>query len=699
AEQPASLETMQVTATREPVPVEQVPASVTIVDGDELRLRGARDLRTALSLVAGVEGTPTGDAGPAGSVPALWGLREADAFLLVVDGVPWGGAFNPATPGLDLTDVERIEILRGAAPVMYGATSFVGVIHVIHYAAGSSARIGTLSGGSYGSYGASASTALPALGGFRQSLAANVEHRGFSVDRQEYSRYHLLYRGGAGGFHADADVSVLPQAPGNVVFRNGASLRTDLIPADSNANPADAKLDQKRVQLNLGYDTRLGGSQWATTLSLARTWDHIVRGFLRNYAPVTGNVANSCVGSVPDPSGPDGKCDDGDADGYAQTRQVTDLYFDTHLVRPLWTGAHVALGVDYLYGMGQQSAGNFAYFAALDGSGAQSSGDVPVDETTHLEDRRHFGGLYAQMDWQLVRSLQLLLGVRLNHTREALAGEAVDIAGAGAGNASGADQRNQTRLSGVAGLGWQAVGDALTLYADYRNAYKPLAIDFGPEADCDDTGGERCILEPETSESYEVGARGRLLDSAVQYDVSAFWMDFQNLKTLDDFGDTVNGGHTRFTGFETEWRVALPASLALVANYAYHDSRFLDFHRGPGPAGQVARNRFEMAPFHLAGGGLLFAPPSGPTASIVANYVGERRLNKSNSLSKGGYTTLDASFGWRFRQVGVNLVGSNLTDRRDAVAESELAEEVSGASSYYLLPARRVDLVVSLPLP
>jgi hypothetical protein len=52
----------------------------------------------------------------------LLGLHEFDAFLLIVDQVPWGGAFNPAISTLDLTDVERIEVLKGSAPVMYGAT-------------------------------------------------------------------------------------------------------------------------------------------------------------------------------------------------------------------------------------------------------------------------------------------------------------------------------------------------------------------------------------------------------------------------------------------------------------------------------------------------------------------------------------------------------------------------------------------------
>ena len=140
ANQVIALPAIEVTETRIPENVEQVPAHMTILQGDELRARGFTDLRTALSLVAGVEAPPGGDTGPAGAVPSFWGLHEFDAFLLVVDGVPWGGAFNPAIPTLNLNDVERIEILRGAAPVMYGATSFVGVIQVIHYPAGHAAN-------------------------------------------------------------------------------------------------------------------------------------------------------------------------------------------------------------------------------------------------------------------------------------------------------------------------------------------------------------------------------------------------------------------------------------------------------------------------------------------------------------------------------------------------------------------------------
>lgn len=131
-----TLDPIEVTTSKLPTVLRDAAATVTVVSGEELRARGARDLRAALSQVAGVAIAPGGDAGGASAVPSLWGLREFDAFLLVVDGVPSGGAFTPALASLDLANVERIEVLKGAAPVNYGATSFVGVIHIIHYGAG-----------------------------------------------------------------------------------------------------------------------------------------------------------------------------------------------------------------------------------------------------------------------------------------------------------------------------------------------------------------------------------------------------------------------------------------------------------------------------------------------------------------------------------------------------------------------------------
>ena len=114
---PPVQQTVEVTATRLPEDPEKVPVTIEVFPGEELGQRCIRDLSSALALATGVTIAQGGDQGPASSVPQFWGLQEMDAYLLVVDGVPWGGPFNPATSTLDLNDIDRIEVQRGPAPV------------------------------------------------------------------------------------------------------------------------------------------------------------------------------------------------------------------------------------------------------------------------------------------------------------------------------------------------------------------------------------------------------------------------------------------------------------------------------------------------------------------------------------------------------------------------------------------------------
>ena len=172
---------IEVTATKYEEDPAKIAQSLTVISAQDLRDRGVTDLRTALALVAGVDIAPGGDGGPASAVPEMWGFREADAYLLVVDGVPWGGAFNPQVATLSLIDVERIEILRGAAPVMYGASSFVGVIHVIHNRPKTGGASVDAMAGTYGSGGIGASFDVASWAGFDSRLSVDAEKSGYSV--------------------------------------------------------------------------------------------------------------------------------------------------------------------------------------------------------------------------------------------------------------------------------------------------------------------------------------------------------------------------------------------------------------------------------------------------------------------------------------------------------------------------------------
>src|SRR6266516_3219694 len=80
---PVVIPPVEVVATRRPEAPHDVPASIEVISGNDLRARGAKSLKDVLGLATGVAIAPGGDAGPASAIPEFWGVREFDAFLLV----------------------------------------------------------------------------------------------------------------------------------------------------------------------------------------------------------------------------------------------------------------------------------------------------------------------------------------------------------------------------------------------------------------------------------------------------------------------------------------------------------------------------------------------------------------------------------------------------------------------------------------
>jgi iron complex outermembrane receptor protein len=670
-----TLPVVEVTTSKLPEPIDATPAMVTVISGEELRARGANDLRTALSLVGGIDIAPGGDAGPAASVPGMWGLREFDAFLLVVDGIPSGGAFNPALTTLDLNNVARIEVLRGAAPVMYGATSFVGVIQVIHYAAGETPSRASVGVGTRSTGQAAISTNLGDFGAFKQSISANVSTQEFSQDRSGVDRGHMLYRAAAdtdlGKLHFDLDAVALRQDPysPHPVEDNVLSTR---FPLDANVNPRDARQDQNRLQFNAGLSRNVGFGEWNTTLSIDHSDGHNTRGFLRDDFADDGVTHN--------------------ADGFRQRVKLTDVYFDTFLAMHPADELTWSVGLDWLYGNGRQNSDNFEYAVLPNGSNAPDSHSIEIDESTEVKDRRNFGGLYTQVDWKPVERLDLIAGLRLNRTDETRDAQVIDRhADPGTPPDTESDSHNKTRLSGVFGANyalWQEGTDRLSVFADYRNTYKPAAIDFGPEAE----GG---ILKPETANSWEAGFKGRMLDGNFDWEFSWFHMNFSNLVIPENIGGLpglANAGKSRFEGAEIEGDYHFNNDLRLRATYAFHNARYTQrmVEQPDGSFENLAGNHLEVSPQHLDALGLIYAPAHGLQGSIVWNYVGPRFLDQENQQPVGGYAIIDAGVGYRFDAWDLRLEGYNLGNRRDPVAISEL-----GNGQAYRLPGRSAILSAS----
>lgn len=153
-----------ITATRLPTPLSAQTATVTVLDGATLRAEGVTHVGDALRRIPGIA---MARASSIGSQHTLF-LRggQGNYVRVLVDGVPInepGGTLDLGR--LTLDDVERIEVVRGPASVLYGSEAVTGVVQIFtRRGAGAPSVRSEIGGGSYGavrgSLGASGSTGI-----------------------------------------------------------------------------------------------------------------------------------------------------------------------------------------------------------------------------------------------------------------------------------------------------------------------------------------------------------------------------------------------------------------------------------------------------------------------------------------------------------------------------------------------------------
>ncbi len=663
---PTVQERVEVVATRVPERPEEVPAAIEVFTAQELVDRGATDLRSAVALAAGVDIAPGGDGGPASSVPAFWGLKEFDAFLLVVDGVPWGGAFNPAVATLDFVDVERVEVMRGPAPVTFGGTSFVGVIHVVHKPAAASSGAASVRGGSFDSGGITLAVPFK-IGSVDSRLSADLDRQGYRDDRTSFRRAHVLWRTGRRGpregWWCNVDVTWLRQDPASPHPRTGAELSA-LVPVDANQNPAGAFLNESRAAAMAGFDRKAGSADWTLSASVSRARQDQFRGFLESVRDTSDNAV-----------------------GLRETSDLTDVYADTHVAWTVAERTRVVVGGDYLFGNGAARGATFSYSAPLNGVPPPAVPE-PSDLDVHIANRRHYAGAYSLVEWHPVPRLRVDGGIRLNVTNEVE--EAGDEADGTGGNDHGETHVRPSGSAGVIFTVWSRSRDAVRLYGNYRDTFKPAAFDSG----LGEAEGDRGPLEPETARSVEGGVKTQWLSGRLNLDASAFMMDFKNLviaQSVNGLPALANAGTERFMGFETAAALFSSRRVSARATYSFHNARFRDYlTEFDGEPTQLGGKRLEMSARHLASVGAMLAPSKGVLAGIEVTYVGSRYLNKRNTALAPGYGMLTLRGGYRLRRWELRADAQNLTDERPPVSESEIGE-----AQYYLLPARRIDVTLT----
>ena len=131
---PNFMERVQVTATKTPLSVGDVPAApTTIIDRETIDRRGDQRLTEAVEHVPGA--LVTTELGIFESVLFRGMPRVGNEFtntLLLIDGVPQTNAGNDArVVALPIYDASSIEVVRGPNSALYGRTAIGGAINIL----------------------------------------------------------------------------------------------------------------------------------------------------------------------------------------------------------------------------------------------------------------------------------------------------------------------------------------------------------------------------------------------------------------------------------------------------------------------------------------------------------------------------------------------------------------------------------------
>ena len=196
-----TLEEVKITASRIPLSLKQAVRSVTILDHEIIGKMPVNTVNDLLKFTTGVDVRQRGGNGMQTDISIRGGT--ADQIGVYIDGICISDAqtgHNVFSIPLEISDIERIEILEGPAGRTYGPSSMMGAINIITKKERSSSVSARLEGGSFGTVETGARIHYT-TGKFSNSLSGGYGRSdGYSRSKDghlnaDWQTGHLFYKG------------------------------------------------------------------------------------------------------------------------------------------------------------------------------------------------------------------------------------------------------------------------------------------------------------------------------------------------------------------------------------------------------------------------------------------------------------------------------------------------------------------------
>jgi hemoglobin/transferrin/lactoferrin receptor protein len=557
-----------VTATRSPKEVFLTPAPVNVFDQSDIR---ARAPNTLTDLFRGQTGLDVTGVGLSQVRPVIRG-QIGQRILLLADGQRLNNSrrqqdFGEIPGLLDVSTIERVEVVRGPASVLYGSDAIGGVINVItrtpefeglhgdagvrYSSADAQRRIFATADGRFGRWGAVLGGAVrrsddykgPAGDYGNITLAGNTpvrDTRGqdWSADaylgyrlgegRELFARYER-YRADTAGFgyvdpaaYAPGDPTIRILYPWQVFSKLSAGVRAAnlTLPFADRAEATVYRQENDR-SLDFGIQIPTGPGSMIDIAQLNRT-DLLTYGFRGELHKLVGE-------------------------------RVAFTY-----------------GIDYFHDRSKNSDSSTTTFVNM-GPIPPSSSTVPqVPNATYRST-----GVFAQSDWRVLPRLSLLFGARYQHVNAATRSTAGYTGPAG-------NSTDQTVVGAASAV--LRVAEAVSVVGTVGRAFRsPNLVERffnGPTPEGFGYQSPNPDLKPETSLNVDVGVRVRT--PRANAEVFVFQNSIRDGIRIAPTGDSIQGlaeyrdvnvEKLRFRGIELNGRLGLDAGFSLGASATWVGSK------------------------------------------------------------------------------------------------------------------------------
>jgi iron complex outermembrane receptor protein len=642
----------QANVTRNGLKKKDIPQTIDTIDVQKYKIYGSNDLSVMLQGTPGVSTSYD----MRGDGITLRGF-SADSGDIYRDGIRESGQVRRST-----ANIERIEILKGPASVLYGRSAGGGVVNMVSKYANfdSKSSVGTYVG-SYDNYGATADInqvlndnwAVRLTGeygeadSFRSGIDSKIEmiSPSFTYKNDDETLTWTTQ------YTYDKLGRVPDRGPSYSVLPVGTSIKTGFAQKD---DYVEDELQVIRSDLNYefapnwnfhwalsyrqayqNFDNFFGGTYCNNNLTLeatpkACTWNGYIRQSYAWQETMNKTITNTFV--------------------------ISGSFKTGAIEHQLLVGADVSredrspkLG-NYSSGTGVPRYYGFInpYNPADQYNTLPSSERLPVTSENH-----HVGesmGFFAQDLISLTPELKMMLGMRYDQYNFKSTNHIQNLS----------KQYDDTTFSPNIGFVWQP-SEQHSFYTSYNKSFAPYGGRGNISVDVN-TDPKYYDAEPQYNEQYEIGVKSDWLDQRLNTQLSVYDIRKKNIRYVPD--DTkpeewATAGEHQSKGLEFSFIGRVLDNVFVRGGYGYLQAEVKKDKQNPDNVNKVLNN----APEHTGNLFVRYLPTEKLYGEVGVTYVGSYYPNINNLTKMDGFNRVDAAIGYSADPWNLTLAVSNLTNK------------------------------------